>query len=313
MQLLILQPLQFVSSFLMKHLTRGSGGYDFKNKCIWITGAGSGIGKALAIECYRLGANIVVTSRSEDKLKEVETLCNCSTTSHTSMQPKIIVFPKDLSNYSKIDAYYTELESKLKSEGIEGIDVLFNVAGTSSRGSVLSSSVSTVESIMNINFMAPVSLSKAVLPSMISRRREEPCYIVVISSVQGKIAIPFRSSYSASKHAVQGYFDSLRSELAGAGANVKVMIVSPGYVATDLSLNALNGDGSKYGVTDESTAKGMKPGALAKKIIDGMKDGVEDLVEADLMTSIAIYLKTMFPTIFSALMNRRASKQFTRR
>ena len=235
LKLLFLEPLEYISKFLM-----GSRSYDFNNKCVWITGAGSGIGKALAIECYRLGATIVVTSRSEVKLREVEALCRSGRENddenhaNATSRQRIIVFPKDLSRYSQADDYYTELESKLKMEGIAGIDVLFNVAGTSSRGSALSSNMSTIESIMNINFMAPIALTKAVLPSMISRPQKQPRYVVVISSVQGKISIPFRSTYSASKHAVQGYFDSLRSELAASDSNVKVMIVSPGYVATDV-------------------------------------------------------------------------------
>ncbi len=311
LKLLFVEPLECASRFLMKQTIK-SDTYDFGNKCVWITGAGSGIGKALAIECYRLGATVVITSRSAEKLSEVEALCKRSNDNNNediNRKQKIIVFPKDLSEYSKAENYYTELESKLKMEGIMGVDVLFNVAGMSSRGSAISTNLHTIENIMNINFMAPVALTKAVLPSMISRRSVQPRFIVVISSVQGKIAIPFRSTYSASKHAVQGYFDSLRSELVGLNSNVKVMIVSPGYVSTDLSKNALNGDGSKYGVTDDSTAKGMKPEILSKKIINGMKDGVEDLVEADLTTNIAIYLKAMWPAVFSSLMNRRARKQ----
>ena len=310
LKMLCMEPLMCITRLLRMRIT-GSSTYDFSNKCVWITGAGSGIGKALAIECYRLGATIVVTSRSVENLREVEALCKqCIDNSHsdTSRLQKIIVFPKDLSNYREAENYYAELESKLKADGIMGVDVLFNVAGMSSRGSVLSTDIQTVENIMNINFMAPVALTKAVLPSMISRRCEEPRHVVVISSVQGKVAIPFRSTYSASKHAVQGYFDSLRSELVGSNANVRVMIVSPGYVVTNLSKNALNGDGSKYGITDDSTAKGMKPEILSKTIINGMRDEVEDLVVADLTANIAIYLKAMWPAFFSILMNQRARK-----
>ena len=108
----------------------------------------------------------------------------------------------------------------------------------------------------------------------------------------------------ASKHAVQGYFESLRSEVAGNG--IDVTIVSPGYVQTDLSVNALNGDGTKYGIMDKNTAKGMKPDELAKLICTAIKDKKEDVVVADIKTNLALYLKNLFPSLISYILKKSA-------
>lgn len=149
-----------------------------------------------------------------------------------------------------------------------------------------------------------MALTKEVLPEMIAERSGA---IVVISSVQGKLSIPYRSSYTASKHALQGYFDSLRAELSL--SNITVTTVSPGYVRTNLSLNALNGDGSKYGVMDDTTAKGMHPAALAEEICAAVAARKEDLLVADASSSLAIALKNSFPELLSMVMRKRALKE----
>jgi dehydrogenase/reductase SDR family member 7B len=130
--------------------------------------------------------------------------------------------------------------------------------------------------------------------------------IGVISSVQGKIGIPYRTSYAASKHALQGYFDGLRAELAD--KKITVTTVSPGYVNTSLSLNALNADGTKYNKTDETTANGMSPSELSERILLNMADGVADIVIADAKTCIGILLKVLMPQLFASMMKKRISK-----
>ena len=131
--------------------------------------------------------------------------------------------------------------------------------------------------------------------------------IVVISSVQGKLSIPYRSSYTASKHALQGYFDSLRAEVSS--SNITVTTISPGYVRTNLSLNALNGDGSRYGVMDDTTAKGMHPAALADEVCSAVAAGREDVLVADVSSSLAVALKNSFPELLSIVMRKRARKE----
>lgn len=130
--------------------------------------------------------------------------------------------------------------------------------------------------------------------------------IGVISSVQGKIGIPYRTSYAASKHALQGYFDGLRAELSD--KNITITTVSPGYVNTSLSLNALNADGTTYAKIDDTTANGMDPAELAEKILVNMAGGVADILVADAKTRIGILLKVLMPQMFASMMKKRMNK-----
>jgi dehydrogenase/reductase SDR family protein 7B len=130
--------------------------------------------------------------------------------------------------------------------------------------------------------------------------------IPVISSVQGKLGLPFRTSYAASKHALQGFYDSLRAEVIS--KNIRLTTISPGYVKTNLSLNALNGDGSSYGKLDETTANGMNPSALAKIVLKSINENKKDVVIADSKTVSAIQLNVMFPDITAWIMAKRAKK-----
>ena len=296
-KLLLIEPIQaFVSLFTGKSDVDGK---YFLGKTIWITGASSGIGKALAILLSGFGANLIISSRSIDKLEEVKLECE-----EAHPGAKVVVIPFDAAAYSTADETVKKAYSILVSESmLPSIDVLVNNAGMSSRGSAVETTLATTESIMALNFFGTVALSKAVLPDMIAKRAGT---IAVISSVQGKIGLPFRSAYSASKHAVQGYFDSLRAEIAASG--IKVLVLSPGYVRTNLSLNALNADGSKYGQMDETTNAGMSPKSLAKVIARSIATGKEDVVQADLLSNVAIYLKATFPGILSMIMKKRADK-----
>lgn len=154
-----------------------------------------------------------------------------------------------------------------------------------------------------INFLGPVALTRSILEIMIPLGGGT---IGVVSSVQGKIGIPYRTSYAASKHALQGYFDGLRAELSN--KNITVTTISPGYVKTSLSLNALNADGSKYNKTDDTTANGMEPSELALQILSDMADGIADVVVADAKTRIGILLKVLMPQLFASMMKKRLNK-----
>jgi len=269
----------------------------YSKKTVWITGASSGIGESLAYILCENDANVILSARNEEKLQSVAKICR-----EKSKVSKVLVFPLDLENYLSFPTAYEEIIQNLKSAGLEGsIDVLINNAGISSRGSAIDTDISVLNKIMATNFYGPVELSRAVLPDMCGRRQGA---IAVVSSVQGKLGLPYRSAYSASKHAVQGYFDGLRAEVADRG--VSVTVASPGYVATSLSLNALNGDGSSYGKMDETTAKGLNPSIVAKQLLMGIARGSAEVLIADTQATTAIQLKAMFPELMASMMRRRA-------
>eukprot|EP01041_Mallomonas_annulata_P001583 gene1583-3059_t len=268
----------------------------YKGKTVWITGASSGIGEALANALSSHGANVIISARNESKLEAVAINCR----QYSTTGSKVIILPLDLENYTTFSDVCIKAEELLKKEGLENcIDILINNAGISSRGAAIHTDVAVLEKIMATNFYGPVELTRVVLPQMLARHQGA---IAVISSVQGKIGLPYRTSYSASKHAVQGYFDGLRAELADQGVNVTV--VSPGYVATSLSLNALNSDGSTYGRMDETTANGLNPTKVAEEVLLGIAKGSADVIIADTKTSLAIQIRTLFPEFMARYLRK---------
>ena len=183
------------------------------------------------------------------------------------------------------------------------IDILINNAGIGVRGSAVETSLAVDHSLMNVNYFGPVALTKAVLPTMFRRK----CgHIVVISSVQGLLSLPYRSAYCASKHAVQGFFNSLRSEVHDSG--IKVTTVCPGYVRTSFSQAALTGDGSRHGKMDASTEQGMSPGALSSVVLSGIVKGQEQIVCCEAIASVGYYLSFLAPGVMSWQMKSRARK-----
>lgn len=183
------------------------------------------------------------------------------------------------------------------------IDILINNGGVSVRSDVVSTQIDVDIKIMLVNYFGTAALTKAVLPSMIERKEGR---IVCISSVQGKFAIPQRSAYSASKHALQAFCDSLRAEMDE--HNVKVTLVSPGYINTPLSMNALTGNGSTYGKVDPATAAGVDPLKLSQQILESVLADKMDVVSATFTARAAIWIRFFCPPFYFWLMAQRARK-----
>jgi dehydrogenase/reductase SDR family member 7B len=267
----------------------------YSGKNVLVTGASSGIGEAMCRRLAALGANVILTARNLDRLNEVANACRL-----IAPEGKFIVVQLDLEQYSAInvDLCETMFVRKLSALGLGdgGIDVAVLNAGLSCRGSVSDTELATIEKLMATNFFGSAALAKGLLPHFLQRRRGS---FAIISSVQGKIGMPLRSAYAASKFAVQGFFDSMRAEVAC--KNINILTVSPGYVRTALSLNAVNGDGSSYGKLDETTAKGMDPMVLCNSVLEGICDGKQDLVVADSKTVLGIQLNALMPELFTQM------------
>ncbi|XP_078414725.1 dehydrogenase/reductase SDR family member 7B isoform X3 [Cetorhinus maximus] len=263
-----------------------------------ITGASSGLGKECARVFHAAGARLILCGRNKQKLeelvKELTVMVNDKKKTHT---PHVVTF--DLAD---LDTVRSSAEEILNCFG--QVDVLINNAGISYRGNILDTAIGVDKDVMNTNYFGPVALTKAILPSMVQRRSG---HVVVISSVQGKIAIPFRSAYAASKHATQAFFDCLRAEVEQ--YEVKVTIVSPGYIRTNLSLNAVTGNGSKYGVMDKSTAEGSEPCVVAEAVLTAVCRRKKDVLLAGLLPTVAVYMRTLIPSLFFPIMAARAKKE----
>lgn len=261
---------------------------NFQNKTIWITGASSGIGKAMALAFSRHGANLILSSRNEENLKEVRTQC--------AHPENVKVLPLDLADYSSFSEKVTMALNFFK-----GIDILVNNGGISQRSLVIETELKVDQRIFEINYFGTIALTKAILPHFVHRNNG---HIIVTSSVTGKIGTPLRSSYAASKHALHGFFDSLRSEVYK--NNIGITLVCPGFVNTDVSKNALTADGSKQNTTDKATANGLDPDVVALKVLKAVAKGKQEIVIGGAKEILATYVKRFFPTLLSKLIRKAA-------
>lgn len=256
----------------------------FENKVVWITGASSGIGEATAYQFAKEGAKLILSARREDELLRVKQ--NTGLPSH-----QVFILPIDIENIEKISE-----KAKQAIEHFGKIDVLFNNAGISQRGSVLDTDISVYQKIFNLNFFGVIALTKAVLPFM---KQQKSGQIAVTSSVSGKLATPMRSGYCASKHALHGFFDALRSEIYQ--DNISVTLICPGYIHTNISYNAVAADGSKFGKMDENQANGMSPEECASRIVEAIYKKRDEVYMGG-KEVLGVYLKRFFPRILSKLL-----------
>lgn len=258
-----------------------------KGKIVWITGASSGIGEALAYQLAEKGAKLVLSSRNENQLNEVKSKCNTS-------PDTILVLPLDLANLSAPE----DLANKVK-DTFGRIDILINNGGISQRAFFMDTQPEVFRKIMEVNFFGGIELARAVIPAMKEIRGGA---IVAISSVTGKFATPLRSAYAASKHAMHGFYDALRAELYN--DNINVLLVAPGYVKTKVSFNALLGDGSANNELDSGQANGITPEECAKEIILAIQKGKYEIYPGKLKEVSAVYLKRFFPGILRTIIRK---------
>lgn len=258
---------------------------NFDGQRVWITGASSGIGEALAYEFHRAGARLILSARREDELGRVRSRCGGEKLTR--------VLPLDVTQA-------VDLQEKAAAalQMFGGIDILVNNAGVTQRSLVADTELAVYRNLMEVNFFGAVALTKAVLPSMIENRGGR---IVVISSLVGKFGTPLRSGYAAAKHALHGFFDSLRAEVSRNG--IKVTLVCPGYIRTDISLHALRGDGSYHAKMDSGQARGMPVEQCAAQILRALSRGKEEIYVGN-RDKYIVYLKRFFPGIFSRVIAR---------
>ncbi|XP_043800614.1 dehydrogenase/reductase SDR family protein 7-like isoform X2 [Apis laboriosa] len=265
-------------------------------KVVIITGASSGLGEALAHVFYACGCKIILISRRKEELDRVKnTLMNTHVTIPT--YPPVIL-PVDITN---INSLQTEITKIIDIHG--RIDILINNAGISYRGEIINTNMDVDIKVMLTNYFAQIALAKVILPYMI---KQQSGHIVCISSIQGKISIPYRSAYAASKYALQAWCDCCRAELHD--QNIKITIVSPGYIKTSLSLNALTGNGQIYGVMDKTIQEGYYPKYVADRILKAVLKEEKDILITPFIPKAAMYLRTLCPSLYFWIMQKRAKK-----
>ena len=250
---------------------------DQLNKTAWITGASSGIGEALAKAIVASGGYAILSGRNVAELQRVAT--------ETGATERCLILPFDTVDYASLA---DKVAAAIAFQG--HIDVLVNNAGISQRSPALDTDLSVYQRIVDVDLLAPIALTQALLLHMVSRGSGQ---IVMISSVAGKAGVPMRTAYCAAKHGLIGYADALRSEVAGQG--VKVLVVAPGSVKTNVSRNALNADGSVRGISDAAIDNGIDPNEVASLIWEAVRTGKREIVIAEGMEASIPVLRAQDP------------------
>lgn len=237
---------------LLWYLKYGKSPESLAGKVVWITGASSGIGEALAYELARAGCKLVLSARREERLQETKAKCLAE---GQTRKEDILVLPLDLLD---LPSHQTAVETVIKY--FKQIDVLVNNAGRSQRSLIAKTPVEVDKQLFDVDFFAPVSLTKTVLPYMTAQKHG---HFLVTSSVAGKLAAPGSGTYSAAKHAINGFFDCLRIE--GHLSNISVTIACPGPVYSEALLHAFTDSADKkLGVAMDKSGKRMSAERCAK-------------------------------------------------
>lgn len=263
----------------------------FRDSVVWVTGASSGIGAALAPQFHAEGAHVVLSGRREDALRRVAQ----DMSGGEDRAQDSLVLPFDVTDGAAIDA-----AARAVLERFGRIDMLINNAGLTQRARVADADISVYRRVMEVNYFGPLMLTKAVLPSMLDRGAGQ---IACVTSVAGKYGSPMRSGYNAAKHAAHGFFDSLREEVADAGIGVTLIV--PGAVRTNVSINALTADGGLYGRMDPFLETGLPPEECAARILDALHGRKREVLIASGAARRNVILKRLSPWLLSRALRRR--------
>ena len=263
----------------------------YKEKVIWITGASSGIGEALAYAFSAEGAKLLLSSRRVEELERVRKAC--------AHPEQVRVLPLDLVDIAAL-AGKTE-----EAIGLFGsIDIMVHNGGISQRGLVSETSLEVDRQVMELDYFSYVALTKLLLPHFIERKAG---HFVVVSSVMGKLGTPMRSAYAAAKHALHGFFDCLRAEVAP--LNIKVTVLTPGYIRTNISFHAVTKDGTKMGRLSADIEKGLPAEKAAAQILRAVARGkFEPFIGKFGMEKIGLLLNRLAPGLVMRLAPGQAPK-----
>ncbi|WP_294070776.1 SDR family NAD(P)-dependent oxidoreductase [Proteiniphilum sp. UBA1028] len=258
------------------------------NKTIWITGASSGIGEACAYLWAKSPekVNLILTATRADRLTEVQQEC-------IRLGARCEILPYDLSDPTHID---TLTDNAVALFG--RIDIAFLNAGISQRGKTLETDFQVDRKIMDVNFFAPVRITKRLLPKMIEKGGGT---IAVTSSIAGRFGFPLRSAYASSKFALYGFFETVHAEYYD--ENIRVVMVCPGRVRTQISFNALEADGTKHGRMDEGQQKGITAEKAARKIVKAIKQQKPEVLVGG-PELLMVYIKRFIPSLSRRLVRQ---------
>lgn len=259
---------------------------NFAGKVVWITGASSGIGEALAYAFCRHGARVVLSSNDVPELTRVQRNCPGDAV-------HVLALPLDLTEFDTFEGKAAEVLSRFGR-----IDILVNNGGISHRSSVADTGLEVLQRVMDIDFTGHAALTRAVLPQMLAQRSG---HIVVTSSLAGKMSFPTRAVYCAAKHALQGYFNALRAEVWR--ENIHVTLICPAGVRTRIGYTSLLGNGATYGKTDPHIEAGVTPDTCAAIIIDAVARRKREVWIGKLSQRLPAHIAQHLPGVYAWLVN----------
>ncbi|NVJ99663.1 MAG: SDR family oxidoreductase [Alphaproteobacteria bacterium] len=261
----------------------------FAGKTVWITGASSGIGEALAYEFSAAGAKLILSARRPDELSRVKEACL-----QLDGAEGMMVLPLDVTDERAIsDA------TKVARSFTGRIDMLINNAGISQRALCVDTEMATYRKLFEVDVFGQIALTKAVLPIMLEQGSG---HIAVTASVAGKVGVAQRTGYCAAKHAMMGFFDALRAEVAKDG--LFVTTITPGFIRTNIAKYALKGDGSAFDQVDQNIAGGMDVTDCAKVILAGLHKGKKEIAVGQGREMKALWVKRFFPNLLFRMVEK---------
>lgn len=250
---------------------------------IWITGASSGIGEAAAKKFSKAGYALILSARNEHELNRVKQAC---------------AYPDDCRILTLDLAASADFAEKVATaiSFFGQVDILLHNGGISQRSLIKDTLLEVDRRLMEVNYFGTVALTKAILPHFLVRKKGQ---FGVVTSLVGKFGSPYRSSYAGAKHALHGFFDTLRAEHHQDG--IAVTLICPGFIRTQVSINAVTGDGSPLGEMDQAQDQGMSPEACAEGIFKALVKKKEEVYIGGKET-LAVYLKRFLPGLFSRIL-----------
>ena len=258
---------------------------QYTEKVVWITGASSGIGEALAKAYFKDGANLILSSRREEALEDVKNKIEANS-------QRIKILPLDLTDS---DSFPAKVEQAIALFG--AVDVLVNNGGVSQRSLLEETKLETIRALMEVNFFGSAGLTRALLPHMIARKSG---HIIVTSSVAGKMGTKYRTGYAASKHAVQGFFDSLRQEMYE--HDIAVTLLCPGPIKTNITKNALTGDGTSFGKMGDLHKSAMDADEMVARVWTRISARKEEIIISGFKERFALLLKRLSPKLLNKIL-----------
>ncbi len=251
----------------------------FAGKTFLVTGASSGIGRDLVLELSKRGARVMAMARNEERLRQLQTL-----TGQWLLRGDVSI---------EQDCRYA-VDCAIQEFG--RLDGIIHNAGVSMRGLAEETDLSVVDTLLSINFYPLVYFYQNGIEAL----RRSRGHLVAVSSMMGHFSTQLRSGYCASKHALQGYLDSIRLENDSYG--VHMMSVAPGFVRTEITRRALSANGASHEKESENTAAGLRPDFVARKILRGIELRRRDVYPSRMKEKIGLGLSRLAPAVLDRIM-----------